>query len=343
MECWKRRQRASAPLAAWSAGLLAIIGACSSGSDDDPVLGMGGMSGMSGAAAATGGSAAGAGAAGTTQVGTGSGGSAGASAGSAGVSGIGGAGGVAGIATGGSGGTSGGGVGGTSGASGSGGAAPEGGAGGESGGSGGDGGFDVADSGPLIDACPAMASDGTPPYTPVYRVPLRVHVTRSELSREDLCGTLEEVNEIWWTQAGVCFEIEIVDDDETADTGMDLWFERSAPFPNGVEANGVYSGPHEIYSLDEPSLNTAPNPTEYRPARTAAHELGHGLGLNHQNCGAACNDLLMTSGRRGFALATGSPASTDEHARARDRATDYALSDTEPTVCGAPVFRDDAL
>lgn len=195
---------------------------------------------------------------------------------------------------------------------------------------------------PMSDACGAMPSDRTPPYTPVYRVPLRVHTTRSDLEREDLCGALEEANEIWWTQAGVCFEIEIVGDDEIAETGMDLWFERSSPFPNGVEANGVYSGPHEIYSLDEPSLNTAPNPTQYLPARTAAHELGHGLGLSHQNCGAACNDLLMTSGRRGFALVTGSPASTDEQALARDRATDYALSDTAPTVCGAPVFRDDA-
>jgi hypothetical protein len=175
----------------------------------------------------------------------------------------------------------------------------------------------------------------------VYRVPLRVHTTRSDLEREALCGTLEEVNEIWWTQAGVCFEIEVVGDDEVAGAGMDLWFERSAPFPNGVEANGVYSGPHEIYSLDEPSLNTAPNPTQFLPARTAAHELGHGLGLNHQNCGAACNDLLMTSGRRGFALVTGSPASRDEHARARDRAMSYALNDTAPTVCGATIFRDD--
>lgn len=320
-----------------------IGGACGSeGSGDDPALG---MAGVSGAAAAIGGSSAGMGAAGMTQVGAGTGGfSAGASAGSAGVSGIGGAGGVAGFATGGSGGSGEGGLGGASGEGGASGASGEGGASGASGegGSGGDGGMTGGTGGPTSDACGAMPSDRTPPYMPVYRVPLRVHTTRSDLAREDLCGTLEEVNEIWWTQAGVCFEIEIVGDDEVAETGMDLWFERSSPFPNGVEANGVYAGAHEIYSLDEPSLNTAPNPTQYLPARTAAHELGHGLGLDHQNCGAACNDLLMTSGRRGFALVTGSPASTDEHARARDRATDYALSDTAPTVCGAAVFRDDA-
>lgn len=332
MKRTKHGQRPSGRIAALSAALLAIAGvACSSDGDgDDPALGTGGTSG----AAATGGSPAGAGgAAGMTQVGAGSGGfSAGGSGGSAGVSGIGGAGGVAGMATGGSGG-----VGGTSGAGGSGGASGEDADSGVSG-AGGDSG--AADAGPMSDGCGAMPSGRTPPYTPVYRVPLRVHTTRSDLAREDLCGTLEEVNEIWWTQAAVCFEIEIVADDEIADTGMDLWFERSAPFPNGVEANGVYSGPHEIYSLDEPSLNTAPNPTQFLPARTAAHELGHGLGLSHQNCGAACNDLLMTSGRRGFALVTGSPASTDEHARARDQATDYALNDTAPTVCGAPVFRE---
>jgi len=330
----KRRKQSKSPsarLAALSAAVLAIVGvACSSdGSGDGPAPGTGGISG---AAAAMGGSPAGTGAAGMTHVGAGSGGfSAGSTAGSAGVSGMGGAGGVAGIATGGSGG-----VGGTSGASGSGGVSGEGDSGVDSGMT------DGADAGPMSDACAAMPSDRTPPYAPVYRVPLRVHTTRSDLSREDLCGTLEEVNEIWWTQAGVCFEIEIVGDDEIADTGMDLWFERSSPFPNGVDANGVYSGPHEIYSLDVPNLNAAPNPVQHLPARTAAHELGHGIGLNHQNCGTACNDLLMTSGRRGFALVTGSPASADEHARARDRATDYALSDTEPTVCGAPIFRDDA-
>jgi hypothetical protein len=267
------------------------------------------------------------------QVTAGSGGASGAggiggSAGAGGVAGTtmgggGGAGGAAGTASGGSGGSTedgGGGFGGASGAE--------------------DGGTTDSDAGMTSDGCAALP-DATPPYTPVYRVPLRVHTTRSDLGRDALCGALEEVNEIWWTQAGVCFEIEIVDDDEVADTGMDLWFERSAPFPNGVDANGVYSGPHEIYSLDEPNLSAAPNPTEYRNARTAAHELGHGLGLSHQNCGTACNDLLMTSGRRGFALVTGSPASTDEHARARGRATSLALSDTTPTVCSAPVFRGD--
>jgi hypothetical protein len=341
MERRKHEQRVSGRFAALSAGLLAMTAlgvACSSDAGgDDPALGMGGVSG---AAAAMGGAPAGmGGVAGMTQVGAGSGGfSAGGSAGSAGVSGVGGAGGVAGMASGGSGGSGGGGLGGASGEGGASGASGE-------GGMGGDGGMMMtggAGGGPMSDACGAMPSDRTPPYMPVYRVPLRVHTTRSDLEREDLCGTLEEVNEIWWAQAGVCFEIEIVSDDEIADTGMDLWFERSAPFPNGVDANGVYSGAHEIYSLDEPSLNTAPNPVQRLPARTAAHELGHGLGLQHQNCGTACNDLLMTSGRRGFALVTGSPASTDELARARDRATDYALDDTAPTVCGAAVFRDGA-
>jgi hypothetical protein len=256
-------------------------------------------------------------------------------AGSGGAGGIGGAAGAGGMATGGMGGA----VGATGG---SGGMIEDGGGGlGGDSGVGEDAGTSEPDAAMPNSACAALPGAATPPYMPVYRVPLRIHTTRSDLSREDLCGTLEEVNAIWWTQAGVCFEIEIVSDDEVADTGFDLWFERSSPFPNGTEANGVYVNAHEIYSLDEPSLNEAPNPTTYRPARTAAHEIGHGLGLNHQNCGTACNDLLMTSGRRGFALVTGSPASVDEHARARDRAQSLGLADTTPTVCGAPVFRDD--
>jgi hypothetical protein len=337
MEAEKPKQRAWARFAAALTGtaLSVQLGvACSSDRrGDDVTPGMGG----SGAAAPMAGMGAGIGAAGMMQVSAGSGG-AGASAGAAGS---GGAGGIAGATTGGSGG-----VGGAAGmASGGSGGAMDGG-GGEGGASGASGseadaGMTGPDASMASDTCAALPSDATPPYSPVYRVPLRVHTTRSDLERDDLCGSLEEVNEIWWTQAGVCFEIEIVDHDEIAETGMDLWFERSSPFPNGTQANGVYAGPHEIYSLDEPNLNPAPNPVRYLNARTAAHELGHGLGLDHQNCGTACNDLLMTSGRRGFALVTGSPANRDEHARARDRAPSLALNDTTPTVCSAPVFVDD--
>lgn len=147
---------------------------------------------------------------------------------------------------------------------------------------------------------------------------------------------LEEVNQIWWSQAAICFEVEAIRTDAAASVGLDLWFERSSPFPNGVDANGVYGGPHEIYSLDRPSLASAPNPVTNLPARTAAHELGHALNLSHQDCGTACDDLLMRSGRRGFQVATGAPASVDERARARARATSLALNDTAPNVCSPP-------
>jgi hypothetical protein len=205
--------------------------------------------------------------------------------------------------------------------------------GGSAGSGGGSEGVGGAAGGP---SCVAPPADGPPPYEPTYRIPLRVHKTRSDLSNDQLCAILVEVNQIWWSQAAICFEVETTNDDEAAEDGFDLFFERSAPFPNGVNANGVYSGRHQIYSLDRPSLGQAPNPVAVLASRTAAHELGHGLNLGHQNCGQACGDLLMTSGKRGFQLVTGAPASVDEHARARQRAATLALDDTTPAACGAP-------
>ena len=55
------------------------------------------------------------------------------------------------------------------------------------------------------------------------------------------------------------------------------------------------------------------NPAVIGAARTAAHELGHGLGLPHNNCTAgeaappldACREFLMASGTRGILLLEG--------------------------------------
>jgi hypothetical protein len=107
------------------------------------------------------------------------------------------------------------------------------------------------------------------------------------------------------------------------------------------DPNGYYSGDHDIWSRDHPSLGAAPNPVQLPTARTTAHELGHGLGLDHQDFGNACpdgtgnldcNDLLMRSGRRGFFL------SDVEIERAREVAQRKALTDTTPLGCGPLVI-----
>lgn len=163
---------------------------------------------------------------------------------------------------------------------------------------------------PIADGC-----EGSLPLTaiaPAYAVPLRVHVTRSGHSREALCGILREMNVIWWTQAGICFDIEVVTDDVKKSPALELWFEASAPFPDGTDANGVFVTRDEMYVLDQPQLRDVDRPVTHPAARTAAHEVGHALGLSHQNCGAACDELLMRSGTKGWRLANGAPANGDE-------------------------------
>ncbi len=153
--------------------------------------------------------------------------------------------------------------------------------------------------------------------TPGYAVQLTVHTPRSAQSEADLCAVLSEVNDIWWSQVGVCFEIQVLASDDAAEGALDLWFERDAPFPNGVVANGVYVSPDEIFSLDAPDLANVREPVRYPAARTSAHELGHALGLGHQDCGA-CDELLMRSGTKGFKLVNSEPADVDEIAVVRE-------------------------
>src|SRR5207249_3138124 len=64
----------------------------------------------------------------------------------------------------------------------------------------------------------------TPGQTPVYRINLRVHNGHSTLPVADLRSSLEELNFIWWSQAGVCFEIMSSKGDTTAADGFDIWF-----------------------------------------------------------------------------------------------------------------------
>ena len=172
----------------------------------------------------------------------------------------------------------------------------------------------------------------TPGLTPAFHIPLRVHRADSGLRGQDIAAALEEMNEIWWKQAGVCFEIEVVKNEMLRPDGFDLWFHRTKLGCN-TSANGVYCGDHDVHLLDAPSLGPADSPawnTRLKPARTSAHELGHGLTLEHYNGFADSNDSLMSSGRQGFKL------HESEITAARARAKSKALPDSPSMPC-APV------
>lgn len=164
-----------------------------------------------------------------------------------------------------------------------------------------------------------------PPMQPVYRVPLRVHVGESQLPESELVGALEEVNWIWWSQAAVCFEIEIVEHGQLASTGFDINF---VPSLSG-SLNGYYAGDHDVWTIDYPNLGASPNPVDYPAARTTAHELGHGLTLDHYNGFSDSNNSLMSSGKLGWDL------HDFEVEDARGRAAQMALEDTSPNYCAA--------
>jgi hypothetical protein len=271
------------------------VNACGQGSG-----GASGTSGTGGTGATFGAGGTGTGGAGVggTAGGLGSGGTGTGGAGGGGSGGTDGAGGTTG--TGGTDGTGGSGTGGTNGVGGSGGSSGSGGSG------------------------------GTPPVTPVYRINLRVHVGQSTLTPSELSAILNEVNSIWHSQAGICFEIHTVNDDQTQQGGYDLWFVPSVPGEPSV--NGIYRGDHDIWSRDNPSLGSAPNPVQDPASRTSAHELGHGLTLDHYNGFPDSNDSLMSSGRLGWQL------HDFEIQAARARAAQKALPDTTPTNCGPPVI-----
>jgi len=170
----------------------------------------------------------------------------------------------------------------------------------------------------------------------VYRISVRVHIGQSTLPRDELRGALEEANQIWLAQAGICFEFHTVLDDVTQSTGFDLWFVPTVPSDPSV--NGIYMGDHDIWSRDYPNLGSAPNPVTYPAARTSAHEIGHGLRLDHYNGYADSYDHLMSSGRLGFKLSNPNLAGVNEIDIARARAQQKALADTAPLSCGAPVI-----
>jgi hypothetical protein len=273
--------------------------------------------GMNGSARAQ---SAGAGA-GATAIGAGAGGV----AGSAGVAGAGAAAasGAAGrAAVGGNGGQSGG-----AGASGNGGAAGQGGRGGSA-------------------ALAGNSGGSTTGLTPVYRIPLRVHIAQSKLTEAELGVILSELNQIWLSQAGVCFESEVTASETNRTDGFDFRY-TAGQIPGASSANGVTQNAHSIWSIDHPRLGDVMMPVMNPTARTTAHELGHALGLAHENpppstdcaspcycaqLGDGCDEYLMRSGTKGFHL------SKPEIDIARGRAARVALPDQAPSQCGAPMF-----
>jgi hypothetical protein len=170
-----------------------------------------------------------------------------------------------------------------------------------------------------------------PPYVPVYRIHLRVHLGKSGRYPAEFKEILDEINHIWWSQAGICFEVQTLYDDRVLDNGMDIWF---SPRLNESDTwNGYYRGDHDIWVRDTPLLGPAENPAKYPAARTAAHEFGHGFNLPHRQ---DSDDNLMRSKTFGWQLSEG------EIALARITAAQRALPDTNPLRCGPPEF-DTAL
>ena len=170
----------------------------------------------------------------------------------------------------------------------------------------------------------AMAEEGVASANePVYNIPLRVHLGLSGRSAADFRDILEDINHIWLSQAGICFEIEVVMNDDIVASGFDIWF--MPEIEEYEDSNGNYAGRNDIKVRDLPLLKASSTPSKHPAARTAAHELGHGLGLPHRQ---DSDDNLMRSRTTGWQL------NSDEIALARKTAAALAPGMRDGRECG---------
>ncbi|HEY7764453.1 MAG TPA: hypothetical protein VIB38_05655 [Aestuariivirgaceae bacterium] len=138
------------------------------------------------------------------------------------------------------------------------------------------------------------------PLYPLYRIPVRVHVGTSSLALDAVLIYLREVNLIWEHQAAICFEFEVVRHNRTEDDGFDIFFKPELEVLPGYKViSGLHQGDHDIQVRDVPDLYDAPPAIVTKGARTTAHELGHALGLQHDE---RSNAFLMRSGHQGIQL-----------------------------------------
>ena len=164
--------------------------------------------------------------------------------------------------------------------------------------------------------------DRNSPELPGFRLPLTVHLGGSGRPREEFPGVFAEINRIWQTQAGICFEVKAVEDDGPLPGGIDLWF-----LPDIGKHNGYYSGPQAMRVRDHPDLGPAEDPSVSPAGRTAAHEIGHALGLVHRQ---DSDENLMRSKTLGWKL------DAEEIRAARIAAAPFALRGGTPSGCGEP-------